>query len=282
MSRVAYVNGRYAPFAEASVHIEDRGLQFSDGVYEVWSVRDGRLLDSDGHFTRLKRSLGELRIREPMDRSALEVVIHETLRRNRVRDGIVYLQINRGVARRDHAFPKTSVRPSVIITARAQIPATLNVSAEKGAAVITVPESRWARCDIKTVSLLPNVLAKQAAKEKGAQEAWFVDSDGLVTEGSSTNAWIIDANGCVRTRDLNANILRGVTRAKLIELLKEQNLKIEERPFTLEEAYNAREAFYSAATAMVTPVTSIDGKLVGDGKPGPLALRLREAYLESA
>lgn len=282
MSRVAYVNGQYAPFSQASVHVEDRGLQFSDGVYEVWSVRNGRLLDSDGHFTRLKRSLGELRIREPMDRAALEVVIHETLRRNRVKDGIVYLQINRGVSRRDHSFPGANVRPSVIITARAQSPAALNASATKGAAVVTVPESRWARCDIKTVSLLPNVLAKQAAKEKGAQEAWFVDKDGLVTEGSSTNAWIIDANGCVRTRDLNANILRGVTRAKLMELLKEQNLKVEERPFTLEEAYTAREAFYSAATAMVTPVTSINGKPIGDGKPGPLALRLRDAYLESA
>ncbi len=282
MSRVAYVNGRYAPFSEASVHVEDRGLQFADGVYEVWSVRNGRLLDAEGHFTRLKRSLSELHIREPMDRPALEVVIYETLRRNRVRDGLVYLQINRGVARRDHAFPAASVRPSVIVTARAQIPSALNAAAAKGAAVITTPESRWARCDIKSVALLPNVLAKQTAKEQGAQEAWFVDKDGLVTEGSSTNAWIIDANGCVRTRDLNANILRGVTRAKLMELLKEQNLKVEERPFTLEEAYNAREAFYSAATAMVTPVTSINGKPIGDGKPGPFALRLREAYLETA
>lgn len=282
MSRVAYVNGRYAPFSEASVHVEDRGLQFADGVYEVWSVRNGRLLDADGHFTRLKRSLTELRIREPMDRAALEVVIHETLRRNRVRDGLVYLQINRGVARRDHAFPAAHVRPSVIVTARSQSPSALNAAAAKGAAVITAPESRWARCDIKSVALLPNVLAKQAAKEQGAQEAWFVDADGLITEGSSTNAWIIDANGCVRTRDLNANILRGVTRAKLMELLKEQNLKVEERPFTLEEAYNAREAFYSAATAMVTPVTSINGKPIGDGKPGPFALRLREAYLETA
>lgn len=282
MSRVAYVNGQYAPFSQAAVHVEDRGLQFSDGVYEVWSVRNGRLLDADGHFTRLKRSLGELRIREPMDRAALEVVIKETLRRNRVQDGIVYLQINRGVSRRDHAFPGADVLPSVIITARAQSPAALNAAASKGAAVVTVPESRWARCDIKTVALLPNVLAKQAAKEQGAQEAWFVDKDGLVTEGSSTNAWIIDANGCVRTRDLNANILRGVTRAKLMELLKEQNLKVEERPFTLEEAYNAREAFYTAATAMVTPVTTINGKTIGDGKPGALALRLRDAYLGNA
>lgn len=282
MSRVAYVNGQYTPFSLASVHVEDRGLQFSDGVYEVWSVRNGRLLDSDGHFTRLKRSLGELRIREPMDRAALEVVIQETLRRNRVKDGIVYLQINRGVSRRDHAFPAASVRPSIIITARSQIPAALNAAAAKGAAVVTVPENRWGRCDIKTVALLPNVLAKQMAKEQGAQEAWFVDKDGLVTEGSSTNAWIIDSTGCVRTRDLNANILRGVTRAKLMELFKEQNLKVEERPFTLEEALSAREAFYTAATAMVTPVTSINGKPIGDGKPGPLALRLRDAYLANA
>ena len=282
MSRVAYVNGQYTQFSQAAVHVEDRGLQFSDGVYEVWSVRNGRLLDSDGHFTRLKRSLGELRIREPMDRAALEVVIKETLRRNRVKDGIVYLQINRGVSRRDHAFPGADILPSVIITARVQSPAALNAAASKGAAVVTVPESRWARCDIKTVALLPNVLAKQAAKEQGAQEAWFVDKDGLVTEGSSTNAWIIDANGCVRTRDLNANILRGVTRAKLMELLKEQNLKVEERPFTLEEAYNAREAFYTAATAIVTPVTTIDGRTIGDGKPGALALRLRDAYLDNA
>lgn len=282
MSRAAYVDGHYLPFADASVHVEDRGLQFSDGVYEVWSVRKGRLLDLEGHFTRLQRSLGELRIRPPMSLGALQAVLKELLRRNRVTDGMLYLQITRGVSRRDHAFPGAHVRPTVIITARSQDVEGLERNAAKGAAVITVPELRWARCDIKTVALLPNVLAKQAAKEAGAQEAWFVDAEGLITEGSSTNAWIVDATGTLRTRDLGANILRGVTRAKIMDSLAEQNLKVEERPFTLEELQTAREAFYTAATAMVTPVISVNGKPVGDGKPGPIAARLRALYLKSA
>ncbi|MET0545091.1 MAG: D-amino-acid transaminase [Caulobacterales bacterium] len=282
MSRVAYVDGQYVPFGAAAVHIEDRGLQFADGVYEVWSVRNGRLLDLEGHLARLERSLGELRIKNPMGRSALQVVLKEVLRRNRVRDGLVYLQVTRGVSRRDHVFPPAKVKPTVIVTARLQNVPALEQAAAKGAGVITVPESRWARCDIKTVGLLPNVLAKQAAKDAGAQEAWFVDAQGFVTEGSSTNAWIIDATGAVRTRDTSANILRGITRARIIEVLKEENLKLDETPFTLEEAYSAREAFYTAATAMVTPVTSINGRKIGDGAPGRVAARLRAAYLQGA
>ncbi len=282
MSRVAYVDGQYLPFAGASVHIEDRGLQFADGIYEVWSVRKGKLLDSEGHFARLQRSLSELKIRAPMPLAALQAVLKEVLRKNRVADGMLYLQITRGVSRRDHVFPAASVRPTIIITARSQDVSAVERAAAKGAAVITVPESRWARCDIKSVALLPNVLAKQAAKEAGAQEAWFVDSDGLITEGSSTKSWIVEANGTLRTRDPGANILRGVTRAHIMGMLGEENLKIEERPFTPEEAYSAREAFYTAATAMVTPVVSIDGKPIGDGKPGPIAARLRALYLASA
>ncbi len=282
MSRVAYVNGRFARHAEASVHIEDRGYQFADGVYEVWAVIGGRLADSPGHFERLERSLGELAIAMPMSRAALAVVLAETVRRNRVRGGIVYLQITRGVAPRDHAFPARPVRPSIVITAKAVDWAAAQARAEQGVAVITTPETRWARCDIKSVALLPNVLAKQAAREKGAAEAWFVDDLGLVTEGSSSNAWIVDQDGILRTRDLNANILRGITRSSLIGLIAEAGLKLSERPFTPEEAKGAREAFITAASTLVMPVVRVDGAIIGDGKPGPVALRLRALYLSHA
>jgi D-alanine transaminase len=195
MSRVAYVNGRYLPHAQASVHIEDRGFQFADGVYEVWAVFGGRLAEFKGHMDRLERSLDELRIRRPMARAALAVVLRETIRRNAIRDGIVYIQVTRGQARRDHAFPTPEVGPSVIVTARAMDFAALEAKAAKGVAVITQPDIRWGRCDIKTVGLLPNALAKQAAREAGAYEAWLVDDLDMVTEGSSTNAWIVDPTG---------------------------------------------------------------------------------------
>ena len=282
MSRVAYVNGRFVRHAEACVHIEDRGFQFADGVYEVWAVFDGRLADPEGHFVRLQRSLDELRIRPPMSRAALQLVLQETIRRNRVMAGIVYLQITRGAAPRDHAFPTPATRPSIVITARPVDWTAVEARAAKGVAVITTPETRWARCDIKSVSLLPNVLAKQAAREEGAAEAWFVDDLGLVTEGSSSNAWIVDRDGVLRTRDLNANILRGITRSSLIDIVAAEGIALSERPFSPEEAETAREAFITAASTLVMPVVRIDGKEIGDGRPGPLAMRLRALYLSHA
>ena len=282
MSRWAYVNGQFVRHGEASVHIEDRGYQLADGIYEVWAVFDGKLADTEGHFARLERSLGELRIRMPMSRKALELVLREALRRNRVREGLLYLQVTRGVARRDHAFPTEPVAPAIVITAKSLDRAATNAKAEAGVGVITVPENRWGRCDIKTVGLLPNVLAKQAARERGAAEAWFVDELGLVTEGASSNAWILDKDGTLRTRDTQANILRGVTRKTLLEVIAAHGLKLEERPFTPDEARQAKEAFITGAGTLVTPVTSIDGQPVGDGCAGPLAVRLRRLYVEAA
>jgi D-alanine transaminase len=282
MSRVAYVNGQYLPHGQAAVHVEDRGYQLSDGVYEVWAVFDGKLADAEGHFARLERSLRELRIEPPMSRAALSVILHETLRRNRVKEGLVYLQVTRGVAPRDHAFPNPAVPPSVVVTARRVDRAVADARADKGAAVITVPENRWGRCDIKTVSLLPNALAKQAAREVGAVEAWFVDEMGLVTEGASSNAWIIDQEGTLRTRDTQANILRGITRTTLLDVIAKAGLKLEERPFTVEEAKQAREAFITGAGTLVLPIVKVDGQTLSNGVPGPVAKRLRELYIEEA
>lgn len=282
MSRVAYVNGVYQPHGHATVHVEDRGFQFADGVYEVWAVLDGRLADYAGHMTRLARSLSELRIPVPMTREALTNVLMETVRRNRVRDGMVYLQVTRGTARRDHPFPAEGTPPSVIVTARNFDMRKMEATAAKGVAVITQPDIRWGRCDIKTVGLLPNVLAKQAAKERGAYEAWMVDEMGLVTEGSSTNAWIVDENGRLRTRDAQANILKGITRTTLMEILGDEGLELDERPFSVDEAKRAKEAFFTAASAFVMPAVSIDGVKIGNGKPGPITVRLRREYLERA
>jgi D-alanine transaminase len=282
MGRIAYVNGRFERHGDAAVHIEDRGYQFADAVYEVWSIFGGKLADPEGHFARLARSLGELKIAMPMSRAALTVVLKEAVRRNRVREGYLYLQVSRGVAPRDHAFPAEPVPPSVVITVKAVDRAAVEARAAKGVSVITVPENRWGRCDIKTTGLLPNALAKQAARERGAAEAWFVDELGFVTEGSSSNAWIVDADGALRTRDTNANILRGVTRSTLLDIIRDEGLKVDERPFTPAEALAAKEVFNTAATALVLPVIAIDGKPVGDGTVGPVASRLRRLYIERA
>ena len=282
MSRVAYVNGQYQPHGQATIHVEDRGFQFADGVYEVWSVFDGRLADFDGHMTRLHRSLNELRIDIPMTREALSRVLNETVRRNRVREGLVYIQVTRGTARRDHPFPPEGTPPSVVITARSLPLSKGDSAAKKGVAVVTHPDIRWGRCDIKTVGLLPNVLAKQAAKERGAAEAWMVDEMGLVTEGSSTNAWIVDEDGKLRTRDTQANILQGITRAAVMALIAGEGLELEERAFSVDEAKRAREAFYTSASGFVMQATSIDGVKIGNGKPGPIATRLRALYLDQA
>ncbi|MNS43726.1 D-alanine aminotransferase [compost metagenome] len=281
MSRIAYVNGTYQPHNGATVHIEDRGFQFADGVYEVWSVFDGKLADFDGHMTRLARSLTELRIPIPMTAQALERVLKETIRRNRVRNGIVYLQVTRGTSPRDHAFPRDTP-PSVIVTSKTIDLAKGEALAAQGAAGVTMPDIRWGRCDIKTVGLLPNVLAKQAAREKGAYECLMVDDMGLVTEGSSTNAWIVDENGKLRTRDTQANILRGITRTAILKLAEVEGIELDERPFSVDEAKRAKEVFVTAASSFVMPIVSLDGSKVADGKPGPVATRLREVYLEQA
>lgn len=282
MSRVAYVNGRYGPKSEAAVHIEDRGYQFADAVYEVWGVTGGRLMDYDGHMTRLERSLDELRIAHPMSRAALTQVLRETIRRNRVSDGLVYLQISRGTAPRDHPFPGADTPPSVVVTAKSVNRARQEAGAARGISVVTRPDIRWGRCDIKTVGLLPNILAKQDAIDAGAGDAWLVDEMGVITEGTASNAWIVDQDGVIRTRDTQANILRGITRAGILKIAGEQGLKLEERGFSAEDVRSAREAFYTNASGFATPVVAIDGARIGDGKPGPVALRLRELYLERA
>lgn len=278
MSRVAYVNGQYLPHGQATVHIEDRGYQFADAVYEVWSVFDGRLGDYEGHVERLVRSLNALSIPVPMSEASLRRVLSEVLRRNRVRDGLLYLQVSRGTARRDHGFP-SDTPPSVVVTARSLDLRKGEAIAAKGVAGITRPDIRWGRCDIKTVGLLPNVLAKQAAREAGAYECLFYDEMGLITEGASTNAWIVDEDGRLRTRDTQANILRGVTRAAVLTLIAEEGLELDERPFSVEEAKRAREVFVTASSTFVMPLVSLDGVRIGDGRPGPVATRLREIYV---
>ena len=279
MSRIAYVNGAYVPLTAASVSIQDRGFQFADSIYEVWAVRAGRLFDATEHMARLHRSLTELRLAAPLSERALWAVIRETIRRNRVRDGIVYVQISRGAANRDHVFPPPETKPTLVVTAKNLDQRAVAKRAEAGVSVITLPETRWARRDIKSTNLLPNALARQQAKEEGAFEAWFVDAEGLVTEGTSSNAWIVDADGVIRTRPLSHELLHGVTRASLIRIAREHQMKVEERAFTPAEAKAAREAFLSAASNPAVPVIAIDGATIGDGRPGPVAQALRAVYL---
>jgi len=278
MSRIAYVNGRYLPRNDAKVAVEDRGYQFADGVYEVCEVRGGRLVDERRHMTRLDRSLRELRIARPMSSAAMGIVLRETIRRNRVRNGIVYVQVTRGVARRDFPFPADDTRPSLVVTARGNDLEQLEQIAAEGIAVVTVPDVRWKRVDIKSVALLPNVLAKQRAREQGAREAWLVDERGHVTEGASSNAWIVSRDGKLITHPLGHDILPGITRSVVIDVIKAQGLIFEERCFTVEEAYAAREAFVTSASQIVLPVVSIDGRPVGNGAPGLIATALRRDY----
>jgi len=282
MPRIAYVNGRYVRHADAAVHVEDRGYQFADGVYEVCEVAQGYIVDMTRHLNRLDRSLGELGIRWPMNRKALEFVLGEVVRRNKVKDGLVYLQVTRGVAPRDHFFPAAETKPAVVVTAKRLDPSVAAKRAETGVKVITVPENRWERVDIKTVGLLPNVLAKQKAREAGAAEAWFVDGDGMVKEGASTNAWIVTADGKLVTRPADFGILRGVTRTTLMDLAAKMGLEVEERAFSVEEAQAAREAFITAASTVVMPVVEIDGRPVANGHPGSLTLSLRQSFFDIA
>jgi len=277
MARIAFVNGRYAPLSESMVNIEDRGYQFSDGIYEVIALVDGCLVDETPHLDRLWRSLSELKISEPLSRPALKLIIREVLRRNYIYDGIVYIQVTRGVAPRDHAFPQEA-KPSVVIYAKRKPLKKLLQKAKTGVHVITVPDQRWQRCDIKTISLLPNCLGKQQAVEQGAYEAWQIDQQGYVTEGTSSNAWIVTAQGVLVTCPASQNILRGITRDRILALAQSCGLGYEERLFTLEEAYQAREAMVSSATSLAMPVIKIDDHMVGNGHPGDFASVLLEAY----
>lgn len=273
MSRIAYVNGRYLPQREASVNVEDRGYQFGDGVYEVVHLYRGRFIDSERHLGRLERSLGEIRIAMPMPRAALLHVLNEVARRNRVRDGLLYMQVTRGVARRDHAFPSDATPPAMVVTVRRIPPYPADIDAWTASA-ITYADQRWARCDIKSTNLLPNVLARQAARERGAAEAILIDARGMVTEGAATSFWIVDAEGRLRTRYLDQGILPGCTRDTLLAIMQDAGVAFEERAFSEAEMRAAHEAFITSATSFVKPIVAIDAQPVGDGRAGPVTRRL--------
>lgn len=277
MPRYAYVNGAYHLHRDAGVHIEDRGYQFADGVYEVIALINGKLADETGHLDRLERSLSELSIDMPVPRKTLSLLMRELVQKNRLRSANIYIQITRGVAKRDFKFPGQDIRPSLVMTTW-PFRFDGNAAVEKGGKAISVPDIRWKRPDIKSVALLPQVLAKQTAAEKGAYEAWMVDDKGFVTEGSSSNAWIVTKNGKIVTRDATRSILRGVTRTAITKICQDLQMSVEERPFTLKEAYEAEEAFNSSAVALVVPIIEIDGHKIGTGEPGPVAKRLYEEY----
>jgi D-alanine transaminase len=282
VGRIAYVNGRYLRHGEAAVHIEDRGLQFADSIYEVFGVFGGRIWDEEEHLDRLERSVGEIQLAMPMSRAALKLVLREVARRNRITDGLIYLQVTRGAARRDHAIPQMEQPATLILTARETDSVSFEQRRKAGIRVTTQPDERWARCDIKSTALLPNILAKMAARNAGAWEAWLIDREGRVTEGSSTTAWIVDKDGRLVTRDLDNAVLPGVTRRVLAQVAESVQMPIVEHRFTRADALAAREAFITAATIGALPVTVIDGTPVGDGKPGPIARRLQELYRDAA
>jgi D-alanine transaminase len=280
--RVAYVNGRYLPHTKAGVHIEDRSLQLGDGIYEVAAIVHGKLVDEEQHLDRLERSLREIGMSMPMGRAALKLVMREMVTRNRVRDGLLYMQVSRGAVRRDHPIPEIVPRPTLMMTVRAQDPQIGEKKRLEGIAVITRPDQRWARRDIKTVQLLPNLLAKTEARKAGAYEAWFVDNEGFVTEGASTNAWIVDSDNHVVTRQLSHDILPGVTRRVILEAAAAAGMPIIERKFTVAEALKAREAFLSSASGAAIPVIKIDDTMVGNGVPGPLTRQIHALYAQKA
>jgi len=282
MSRIAYVNGAYVRHSDAGVHVEDRGFQFADAVYEVCEVRSGLIVDLTRHLDRLDRSLGELRMASPMDRKALTIVIREVLRRNRVCNGLFYLQVSRGTAKRDHVFPSADTAPTLVITAKSYDPSFALRRYEAGIKVITVPENRWDRVDIKSVGLLPNVLAKQQAKDAGAQDAIYIDRNGIVMEGASSNVWIVTQDGRLLTRPAEHGILRGITRTTLLDVTTSLDISVEEREFTLDDMLAAREVFFTSATGICTPIVSIDGKTIANGHPGSVASNIRDAFFEIA
>jgi D-alanine transaminase len=280
MSRIVYVNGRYLPYAEASVHAEDRGFQFGDAVYEVCPIDRGRIVDEQRHLARLARSLAELSMPMPMSHAAFGQMFRHIVRRNRVTTGMIYLQVSRGQAKRNFLFPAPDTPMTVVCLARSYPHS--DATAERGIAVATVPDQRWQRVDIKTVQLLAPVLAKEKARAAGAVEAWMVDAQGLVTEGASSNAWIVTTDGTLVTRQATDGILRGITRTVILEVTTRDGIGFVERGFSVAEAYLAREAFVTSATNYVMPVTTIDGRNVGDGLPGPLTRKLRQAFFAAA
>ncbi len=280
MSGIAYVNGEFLPLTEARVSIFDRGFLFGDGVYEVAAVLEGKLVDNDAHLFRLERSLAEVALTSPEPIAKIREIQADLIARNDLREGLIYLQITRGVAPRDFAFPQDTPPTLIMFTQAKNILAS--PSAQAGIAIKTVRDIRWARRDIKSISLLAQVLAKQAALAEGCQEAWMVDDDGRVTEGSSSTAFIITKQGAIVTRPNSIAILPGCTRQAVAALAERCKLAIEERAFSVEEAFDAAEAFITSATTFVTPVVSIDGKPVGAGVPGEKTKRLREIYIEFA
>ena len=275
MSRYAYVNGQYRDHQDGMIHIEDRGYQFADGVYEVVMIYQDRLVDEEGHLDRLEGSLQEVKIRMPLSRAALKLIMRELIRRNDVKNGIIYLQINRGVAPRDHKFPVSS-KPSVVMTTKRLQFSTKNE--ENGVKIISLPDLRWKRCDIKSISLLPNVLAKQQAAENNAFEAWLIDSQDMVTEGTSSNAWIVTHQNKVITRKASKSILNGITRQTLLRIMHDHQVELEERSFSLQEALEAKEAFLTSSSAFVMPVCQINNTLIGGGNPGPFTLDILREY----
>ncbi len=278
MPRYAYINGSYTAHNKACIHIEDRGFQFADGVYEVIACIHGCLADERGHLDRLQRSLSELGMDMPVSRQTLQLIFRELLRKNRLKNANIYIQVTRGIARRDFPFPDHETTPLSLIVTTWPFRFDGNPRVKDGARVITVPDQRWARRDIKTIALLPQVLAKQHAVEAGAYEAWMLDKNGYITEGSSSNAWIVSQDNKLITREPSHDILRGVTRTAIDKLRQEMGIEWEERPFTPEEAYRAQEAFTTAAVALVVPVIAIDDHKIGTGKPGPVALGLYKEY----
>ena len=279
MSRIVFLNGSFLPIEEAKVPFMDRGFLFGDGVYEGVGMLDGRLIDNEAHLERLERSLGEVRIANPYSRAEWTALQEELARRNGMTEGFIYFQVTRGVAERDFFFPENA-KPTVAMFTQAKAIANAP-AAEKGIAVVTVPDLRWQRRDIKSINLLAQVLAKQAAKEAGAQEAWLVE-DGFVTEGGSSSAFIVTKAGSIVVRPLSQAILPGITRKSLLRLSQESGIVLEERRFTVAEAYEAGEAFLTSASNFVLPVVSIDGRPVADGRPGPITTRLRQLYLQMA
>lgn len=279
MGRIVYVNGEYLPEEEAKISVFDRGFLFADGIYEVSSVIEGKPIDNAAHIARMHRSLGELQMEAPVSDDELLAIQAEVIQRNDLKEGLVYWQVTRGAADRDFNFPEGATPSLVMFT---QTKTLLDSSAAKtGISVISQPDIRWLRRDIKTVQLLAAALAKQAAKDAGAGDAWLVE-DGFVTEGSSNNAYIVTKQGTIVTRQLSNDILPGITRASVLRLAREAQMRVEERPFTIEEAQDAAEAFYTSASSFVMPVVRIDGVEIGDGAPGPVATRLREIYIEAA
>jgi D-alanine transaminase len=282
MARSIYVNGQYLPGHLASVSCEDRGFQFGDGVYEGIELAAGHLIDLKRHLDRLNRSMNEIRMIKQPSMAQLRHIIRETVRRNRCQNGFVYLQITRGVAPRDYRFPPAETAPSIVCIVYHAPAGRGDTLAEAGIKVITMPDIRWTRPDIKSLQLLPGVLARQQAFEAGASEAWLLDESNHITEGAASNAWIVTEDKRLITRHTGTGILAGITRQTLADLLHQEDLLLEERSFHIDEALKAREAFITSSTNTLMPVIKIDGKKIGSGKPGPLTLRLRQSYRQYA